>query len=90
MKKVTLILLILSIVFLLVGCSGYSELDKAPSKEQEQKRSTLMILDEYYTGVLLVDRDTRVMYWMSDGKYNRGTLTLLVDQDGNPKIWDGQ
>lgn len=30
------------------------------------------------------------MYWMSTGAYNNGTLTLLVDETENPKIFEGR
>lgn len=89
MRKVMLILFIVLIVALLTGCSP---MDEVPSqeKEQEQELSMLMILKNYYSGLILVDRETNVMYWMSNSTYNSGNLTLLVDQDGNPKVWDGQ
>lgn len=35
------------------------------------------------------DPDTGVMYSMSTGYYNCGTLTLLVNADGTPKVWEG-
>ena len=35
------------------------------------------------------DPDTGVMYSMSNGGYNSGTLTLLVNADGIPKVWEG-
>ena len=35
------------------------------------------------------DRDTGVMYSMSDGYSNGGTLTMLVNADGMPKVWEG-
>lgn len=35
------------------------------------------------------DPDTGVMYSMSTGHYNYGTLTLLVNADGSPKVWEG-
>ena len=35
------------------------------------------------------DPDTGVMYSMSNGGYNSGTLTLLVNADGSPKVWEG-
>lgn len=87
MKKVILILFIVLIMVLLTGCSS---MDEVPNKEQEQELSMLMILKKYYSGLILVDRETNVMYWMSNSAYNSGNLTLLVDQDGNPKIWEGQ
>jgi len=36
-----------------------------------------------------VDKSTGVMYWVSDNSYNRGNLTLLVNPDGTPRIWEG-
>lgn len=35
------------------------------------------------------DRDTGVMYSMSNGYSNSGTLTMLVNADGTPKVWEG-
>lgn len=37
---------------------------------------------------VLCHRDTRVMYAVSDGSYNYGTFTLLVDADGNPMLYE--
>jgi hypothetical protein len=38
---------------------------------------------------VLVDKATGVMYWMSNGGYNGGNLTLLINADGTPRIWEG-
>lgn len=38
---------------------------------------------------IIVDRSNGVMYWMSAGSYNNGNITLLVDADGMPRIWEG-
>lgn len=35
---------------------------------------------------IMYDKDTGVMYHMSTGNYNGGTLTLLVNPDGTPKV----
>ena len=35
------------------------------------------------------DRDTGVMYSMSNGYSNGGTLTMLANADGTPKVWEG-
>nr|DAU37863.1 MAG TPA: hypothetical protein [Caudoviricetes sp.] len=47
----------------------------------------------YYSGIATYcvgyDRDTGVMYSMSNGYYNNGTLTMLVNADGTPKVWEG-
>jgi hypothetical protein len=33
--------------------------------------------------------DTKVMYAVSCGDYNRGNFTLLVDEDGSPMVYEG-
>ena len=34
--------------------------------------------------------DTKVMYAVSDGDYNHGTFTLLVDENGSPMVYEGK
>ena len=38
---------------------------------------------------IVYDRDTKVMYEVSNGMYNLGNFTLLVDSDGKPLLWGG-
>ena len=83
MKKILLTIIALLAVILLSGCST---MEKIPEKEQS---STFMVYKEYGSGNVLVDKDTRVMYWISTGAYNYGNMTLLVNADGSPKIWSG-
>jgi hypothetical protein len=39
-------------------------------------------------GEVIYDIRTGVQYWRSNGYNNRGTLTLLVDEEGKPLIYD--
>ena len=39
---------------------------------------------------VVYDNETKVMYAVSDGHYNYGNLTLLVNPDGTPKLYDGE
>ena len=82
MKKVIAILLIL---LMLVGC-GKNE--RAKSESGEDKR--FVTIETAWGYLIVADRETGVMYAVSNGVYNRGTFTLLVDEDGNPLIWDGE
>ena len=86
MKKAVLIMLIVLTVILLSSCS---KMDRVPEQPKEEKSTSFMIYESYNNGQILIDRDTQVMYWMSVGTYNYGTLTLLVEEDGSPKIWKG-
>lgn len=82
MKKVMTILLIL---LMLVGCGITT---RAENKSREDKRFVTIETAETY--LVVADRETGVMYAVSDGSYNHGTFTLLVDKDGSPLIWDGE
>lgn len=44
---------------------------------------------------VIYDNETKVMYAVSSGGgrfngYNRGNLTMLVNADGTPKLYDGE
>lgn len=39
---------------------------------------------------IVVDPATNVMYAVSDGTYNGGIFTLLVDANGKPRLWEGE
>lgn len=82
MKKILLIIMALLAAMLLSSCST---MEKVPEKETPL---TFMIYEEYDTGTVVIDRDTHAMYWKSSGTYNNGNLTLLVNADGSPKIWN--
>lgn len=39
---------------------------------------------------IVYDKETKVMYAMSDSSYNRGNFTMLVNADGTPKLYKGE
>ena len=39
---------------------------------------------------IVYHRDTKVMYVVSDGRYNRGIFTVMVDTDGSPLLYKGK
>lgn len=78
MKK---LIAILMLAVMLVGCGSSSESD---AKDSEKR----FVLVEYtWDYEIMVDRETRVMYVVSNGSYNHGTFTLMVDENGKPLIW---
>lgn len=36
---------------------------------------------------IVYDTETKVMYARSEAAYNKGTMILLVDENGKPKLW---
>ena len=78
---------LISILFLsimLAGCGASSEADAVIFEE-----GRFICIEMGSSWQVLVDSETGVMYVVSDGMYNRGTFTLLVDADRNPLIWEG-
>ena len=37
---------------------------------------------------IVYHKETKVMYAVSCGSYNYGNLTVLVDADGKPMLWE--
>ena len=68
-------------IFILTGCGA----ETSGSKGNTSYFKTISA--EAY-GNIVVDTRTGVEYWCSMGPYNGGTLTLLVDEEGKPLIYD--
>lgn len=94
MKKKVLAL-IFSVVVLsstLTGCSlpNLAETEKSYNTEDENIKSMFIEVERLGTWIIVYDKETKVMYAVSDDSYNYGNFTLLVDENGNPKLWDGE
>ena len=100
MKIYSLVLaMIVLLIFNLTACSSSSALDS----EKEFTTSTSLITrqnsgssmfitieenvpDDYS---IVYHKDTKVMYAVSQGSYNYGNFTLLVNADGTPMTYKG-
>ena len=78
MKKLIVILLA---SVMLAGCSTEAEPENV---------SRFKVVEDMGSWYIVADRETSVMYAVSNGNYNRGTFTLLVDAEGDPLIYDGE
>lgn len=67
-------------IICLTGCAKETEPDK-------QRR--FLTVEKYTSFIIVCDRNTDVLYAVSDGGYNSGNFTLLVDADGKPLLYDG-
>lgn len=83
MKKVIAIILV---ALMLTGCGSSSM-----SGEMEKANSArfVKVIDCGKFDVY-VDTATDVMYAVSSVAYNCGTVTLLVDREGKPLIWEDE
>lgn len=87
MKRIAITVLLLAVVTL-AGCSTMGKVDSQKIAEAEIDNRMFMVVSEESSGLVLVDKSTGVMYWASYNSYNRGNLTLLVNPDGTPRIWE--
>jgi len=81
MKK---LIAILMLAVMLAGCGSSSESD---AEKSNPKR--FVLVEHTWDYEIMVDRETRVMYVMSNGSYNHGTFTVMVDENGKPLTWNG-
>ena len=82
-KKIILAVLLAVMMFTLCACSDM----KSVKEVETEYDAAFMVYQKYMSGNIIVDTQTNVMYWMSTGAYNSGTLTMLVEKDGSPKIY---
>ena len=86
MKKfIAFAALVLCLCSCLVGCAPNDI-----SKEPNNGSSMFVMIEETSTWKVVYHKDTRVMYAVSDGRYNYGNFTLLVNPDGSPMVYGGK
>lgn len=86
-KKIIALILSMTAMTSVVSCHG---------KEVEARDEEMfVVVQENREYDIVYDKETKVMYTYSKGgngygtKYNnRGMFTLLVDEDGKPKLWN--
>lgn len=78
-KIILIILVLLSMLFILVGCTTTSN--------AETQRQFIEVSDEGYFKIVY-HKKTKVMYSVSNVAYNFGNLTLLVDAEGKPLLYE--
>ncbi len=84
-KKLCLILAALLLCGALAGCGNGASVQSVGEVESP---SMFVRVETVSSGWWIVyHRETKVMYAVSNGSYNAGTFTLLVNADGTPMLW---
>lgn len=89
-KVLALIFSVTVLSTVLAGCYDVVETEKTYNTKAEDLKSMFVEVEQAINWRIVYDKETKVMYAVSDGGYNRGIFTLLVDENGNPKLWDGE
>lgn len=83
MKKIFVWLLVLVMVLALMGCHNTPVSDDVETDDR-----FVVVVDQEFNTVY-ADTKTGVMYYFHKSGYSGG-MTVLVDADGNPLLWEGR
>lgn len=84
MKKFIALILIVISLMTLTACATKREREVVKGE-----KSRMVYLEETGAYCIVYDRETKVMYAVSNSGYNYGDFTLLVDSNGNPLLYQG-
>lgn len=85
MKRWIVAALVLAMGIMLAGYA-MGKVDAEQIAEADVDNRMFFLLSYEYDGAVLVDKATGVMYLVCG---NYGGVTLLVNADGTPRIWEG-
>lgn len=87
-KKSFVYILALVMCLSLTACTTYSDHVKSVVTDVNLEESKFKQVEDNSIFAIVYDIDTKVMYSISKGGYNQGTLTMLVNADGTPKLYE--
>lgn len=86
MKKLFLIL-ITAILFL--SCDSDVKTAERQYSSTTTASSRFIIVEDAISWIVAYDKETLVMYAISDLGEGKGVFTVLVNADGSPLLWNG-
>ena len=84
-KKLVIVIALALLMVVMTGCTP----TKVESKVIDEVPSIFVIVEKTYGYNIVYDKETKVMYAVSNLSSGAGRFTLLVNQDGSPKLWKG-
>lgn len=77
--------LIIGVLLALAGCTHMERVQKPV------ETSMFVLIEGGSTNNYLIvyHKETKVMYAISNGTYNGGSFTVMVNPDGSPMLWKG-
>ena len=86
MKKIIFCILIFVLIFAFVGCEKETENGNDLYKVCENV--SMVEVEKTQDFIIYVHKETKVMY-LYENRYNRGGITIMLDENGKPLLWDG-
>jgi hypothetical protein len=59
------------------------------TKEAAPYTNRFVVVEREYSMNIVYDKNTLVMYSVTNGIYNSGNMTMLCDSTGKPLLWKG-
>lgn len=88
-KRVAVVVYVLALVIAMTACT-WSEVEKTYDEDSDEPIISMFVeVEKDYNFQVVYHRETKVMYVVSDGNYNRGNFTVLVNPDGSPMLYEG-
>lgn len=78
------------IILTVIACMMLSSCSKVETAKSKDDTSMFVTVETTTFWKVVYHKDTKVMYVVSDGSYNHGTFSLLVNADGTPMIYEGE
>jgi hypothetical protein len=79
-----LVVVVLAVSTALSGCGT----NPTESKVVEDEPSMFILVESSSLWYVVYHRETKVMYAVSNGYYNMGNFTVLVNADGTPMLYE--
>lgn len=90
MKKLAIIVSGIILAMSLAAC-GYSKMDTTYDTEAEVLLPSMFVeIERGGTYRIVYQKENKVMYAVSSSGYNAGNFTLLVDENGDPMLYEGE
>lgn len=78
------------IILTVIACMMLSSCSKVETVKSKDDTSMFVTVETTTFWKIVYQKDTKVMYVVSEDSYNHGTFTLLVNADGTPMIYEGE
>ena len=88
MKKLIICFISVILCLSLFGCATSTDAT-SDSAETVSREPSFVVVEQADYWIIVYHKDTKVMYVVSNCRYNRGTFTLLEHPDGTPMVWEG-
>lgn len=84
MKKTFIVLMMIAAMAVgLISCHD----DSQPKELESADGSSFLMVEDGVSYDIVYHKETKVMYIVSGGQYNRGSFTVMVNADGTPMIY---